>query len=88
LKYLFLIMLILLNGCATPQERRDKADRYKDLANASDRRAAELGELKGTPENMDAIAKAEGQANSYSDSARDARFGRFWVSIFDSILDD
>ena len=88
MKYIFIIMLILLNGCTSPQERRENADRYKDLAGASNRRAAELGELKGTPENMGAIAKAEGQANSYSDSARDARFGRFWVSIIDSMLDD
>ena len=87
MKYIFILMLIALTGCATPQERRDEADRYKDLAGASNRRAIELGEHKGTPENMDAIAKAEGQAISYSDSARDARFGKFWVSIFDSLLD-
>lgn len=59
-----------------------------DLAQASTIRAGEPGELQGTPENMDAINKAEQQAGSYQHSANDERYGPFWISIIEQIFDD
>lgn len=63
-------------------------DKYEGLAEASRERSARLGELPGTPDNVDAIRNADQQAQQYESQAHHARkHSSFMAFVTDAIFD-